>query len=82
MDLTKFHKNAKFFEDNREKLFNLYYGKYALISEEAVVAVYDTSEEAYYTGVREYGLGNFYMKRCVPLDEETVVKITGMLIIP
>lgn len=82
MDLTKFHKNAKYFEENREKFSNLYYGKYVLISNEEVVAVYDEENDAYYTGIKNYGSGNFYLKRCVPVDEETMIKITGMLIVP
>lgn len=82
MDLTKFHKNAKFFEDNREKFLNLYYGKYLLISEENLAAVYENHNEAYYSGLEQCGHGNFFIKQCIPASEERVEKITRMLIKP
>ena len=47
----------KFYTENRDKLVQQYCGKYAVISGETVVAVYDNQKTAYHETIKTLPLG-------------------------
>jgi len=56
--------NLLFYRHNREKLQQVYYNQYLLISEQMVVGIFPTYEEAIQTGSKNYNDGCFLVKHC------------------
>lgn len=52
----------QYFLDNRDKLINLYNGKYVVIKNQTVIASYDTKEMAYSESIKTNELGTFLIQ--------------------
>jgi hypothetical protein len=57
------------YETHREQLLGEAQGKYVLIRSDAVVATYDTEQDAIKEGYRQFGNVPFLVKRITALDE-------------
>jgi len=62
-------KEFEFFKRNQDKLVAEHEGKYAVISGESVIGVYDSELEAYHDAQKEHVLGTFIIQHCVPGTE-------------
>lgn len=60
-DLTKLY---DWYQSNQSKLIEEYNGNYIVISNNAVVGVYENEDKAYSESVAKYGLGNFLIQFC------------------
>lgn len=54
--------DRRFFDSVREELANVHCGKFALVKDGEVAAIFATFEHAYHAGVRRYGLAPFLVR--------------------
>lgn len=59
-------KEFEFFKRNQDTLVAEHEGKFVVISDEAVVGVYDSELEAYHETQKERPLGTFIIQHCMP----------------
>lgn len=60
---------------NQDKLVEQYNGKYLVIKDNQVVAVYDDENTAYFEASDKYGLGNFILQLCTPGKDAYTINI-------
>jgi hypothetical protein len=61
-------KEFKFYLDNQKKLLKNFDNKYIIIKEQAVVASFDTKQEAYDYATDKFELGTFLIQHCLQGD--------------
>ena len=73
-------KEIAYFEREREHLVEHHEGKYALVFNEELVGVWDTSESAYVYGIRRLGDVSFLIKHVLKEDrvEEVPLLFVGV----
>ena len=67
-----------YFARNKEELLKHYAGKFALISGESLIGIWDSQERAYREGVIRFGKESFLIKQV--LEEEPVASIPLLLV--
>ena len=67
-----------YFSRNKEELLKHHEGKFALISGESLIGIWDSQERAYREGVVRFGNVSFLIKRI--LEEEPVESIPLLLV--
>lgn len=63
---TMLEKDFKYYLDNQVEFVKNYTGKILVISNEKLIAAFNTMKEAYDCGVEKCGIGNFIVQRCSP----------------
>ena len=64
----------QYFLNNRDKLINLYNGKYVVIKNEVVIASYETEELAYFESIKTNELGTFLIQY-ISEDESSYTQV-------
>ena len=54
---------SKFYKDHESELLEQYKGRWILLVKDGVYGDYDNLSQAYHTGVKELGLGNFMIQQ-------------------
>ena len=67
-----------YFARNKEELLKHHEGKFALISGESLIGIWDSQERAYREGVIRFGKASFLIKQV--LEEEPVASIPLLLV--
>lgn len=67
--------NYQYYLDNYDDLVKLYDGKVLVIVDCKVADVCNNEDEAYYGGMKKYGLGNFLMHQCTHEYKTKVMSI-------
>lgn len=60
--MNNIHNQLCFYKQNSKKISDDYKGKVIIIAPDMSIRDYITLEEAYSSGVKEYGYGNFLLK--------------------
>ena len=60
----KLKANYQYYLDNYDSLVKMYDGKVLVLVDCKVADVCDSEDDAYYGGIKKYGLGNFIMHNC------------------
>jgi hypothetical protein len=60
--------DLRWFEGERARLAEAYFGKYLVIKDAKVQGSYDSPQAAYEAGLKEFGLLPFLVKRALPSD--------------
>ncbi|MGI6594919.1 MAG: hypothetical protein ACOX24_07610 [Christensenellales bacterium] len=58
------NKNYEFFKKNFDDLYEKHKDRFVVIKDQAVLAVYDTFDEAYTTTIKTEKLGTFLIQEC------------------
>lgn len=67
---NNFDKNYQFFVKNRNVLVKKYAGKYVVITNQEVAGSFDDENEAYIQAATRFGLGNFFIHKCIKESQE------------
>ena len=59
-------KEFKYYKEHQDELVAQFQGKYLIIKDEQVVAVYDTELEAYSEAKKKFEGGTFLIQQCLP----------------
>lgn len=57
-------KQLEYFNNNKEEILKKYSNQIIVISPDLKISSFDSPEEGYNYGVKEYGYGNFMLKDC------------------
>ena len=78
----QFEKNYQYYLDNYDNLVKLYDGKVLVIVDCKVAEVCDSEDDAYYGGMKKYGLGNFLIQKCTHEYKTRVLRLSPSHFIP
>ncbi|MBU1297577.1 MAG: hypothetical protein KKF20_01215 [Bacteroidetes bacterium] len=59
-------KEFKYYKEHQDELVARYKGKFLIIQDERVIAVYDTEMEAYSEAKKKFESGTFLIQQCLP----------------
>ena len=62
--MTKIQKQSEYFNTHRQELMERYNGKAIVVPDSLQITSFDSLEDGYRYGVKEYGYGNFLLKDC------------------